>query len=156
MRSRLTVGIAVGIVSFLSMGSSPEAHHGVTGQYDAARPIVLNGILSEAVFAPPHPVLTVRVNDLPLPSATLGRPEDYFGPVTARPEDVGAELVVELSPVRMFYDLADRIEPGDRITLVALRNCLPPHQLRSTWIMLADGDVVTYDGDWAPDVDGCQ
>jgi hypothetical protein len=156
MRSRILLGIAVGIVSLLSMASSPEAHHGVTGQYDAARPIVLNGILSEAVFAPPHPVLTVRVDDLPLPSTTLGRPEEYFGPVTARPEDVGAELVVELSPVRMFYNLAARIEPGDRITLIALRNCLPPHQLRSTWILLADGDVVSYDGDWAPGVDGCQ
>lgn len=140
---------------FLTTAGQPQAHHGVTGQYDASQPIVLSGTLVEATFAPPHPVLTVRVDDAGAPEGPLGRPVEYFGPVITRPEDLGAELEVEMSPVRMFYDIADRVVPGDRITLVVLRNCLPPHQLRSTWMILPDGDVISYGGDWAPGVDGC-
>jgi hypothetical protein len=97
----------------------------------------------------------VRAESVELPDFALGRPDEYFGPVAARAQDIGAEREVELSPVGMFYDLADRLSVGDQVTIVALRNCLPPHQLRSTWLRLSDGEVISYTGDWAPGVDGC-
>ncbi len=141
--------------TILSLSSAGQAHHGVTGRYDAATPIVLSGTVTAATFAPPHPVLSVRVDRAELPAVRVGRPAEYFGPAVARAEDVGEVREIELSPVRMFYDLADRVRVGDRIVIVALRNCLPPHQLRSTWLRLSDDTVVSYTGDWAPGVNGC-
>ena len=131
------------------------AHHGVTGRYDASIPIILIGEVTAATFAPPHPVVTVRVTSGDLPDHDVGRPDEYFGKPVVRAEDVGVERTVELSPVRMFYDLAGQLKVGDRVTIVALRNCLPTHQLRSTWLRLSNGEVLSYTGDWAPGVDGC-
>lgn len=139
----------------VSLAGSVFAHHGVTGRYDASRPILISGVVTATTFAPPHPVLSIRVEQREVPDGELGRPREYFGPVTVRPEDVGQVRVVELSPVRMFYDLESKLELGDRVTLVALQNCLSPHQLRSTWLRLENGEVASYTGDWAPGVDGC-
>lgn len=59
-----------------------------------------------------------------LPSMEQGGPEQYFEALRTRAEDVGVERDVELSPVRLYYDLADILRVGDQITIVALRNCL--------------------------------
>lgn len=139
----------------VSLAGSVLAHHGVTGRYDASRPILVSGVVTATTFAPPHPVLSIRVEQRQVSDGGLGRPHEYFGPVAVRSEDVGQVRVIELSPVRMFYDLENKLRPGDRITLVALQNCLSPHQLRSTWLRLESGEVVSYTGDWAPGVDGC-
>lgn len=141
--------------TMLCLAGSVLAHHGVTGRYDAATPIVLSGTITATTFAPPHPVLSVRVDTAELPAFDVGRPAEYFGPAVVRAEDVGEVREIELSPVRMFYNLANRVRVGDRVVIVALRNCLPPHQLRSTWLRLSDGTVVSYTGDWAPGVNGC-
>ncbi|APO76928.1 hypothetical protein AM571_PA00036 (plasmid) [Rhizobium etli 8C-3] len=146
---------AAAVVLACGLAGSAVAHHGVTGRYDASRPILISGIVTATTFSPPHPVLSVRVERANVADGSLGRPSEYFGPVSARPEDLGQVREIELSPVRMFYDLEAKVKPGDRITLVALRNCLPPHQLRSTWIRLRDGETLSYSRDWAPGVDGC-
>ena len=62
---------------------------------------------------------------------------------------------MEFSPVGNFYDLRDRLAVGDRVTVLALRNCLPPHEIRSSWIQLGDGAVVSYEGGLHVRVDGC-
>lgn len=139
----------------LVLGEGALAHHGITGKYDASIPIVLVGEVTATAFSPPHPVVTVRVVSGDLPDYELGRKNEYFGPPVVRKEDVGAERVVELSPVRLFYDLKGRLKVGDRVTIVALRNWLPTHQLRSTWLRLSNGEVISYQGDWAPGVNGC-
>jgi hypothetical protein len=139
----------------VSLTGSVLAHHGVTGRYDASQPILISGVVTATTFAPPHPVLAIRVEQREVPGGELGRPHEYFGPVAVRSEDVGQVRVIELSPVRMFYDLENKLRPGDRVTLVALQNCLSPHQLRSTWLRLENGEVASYTGDWAPGVDGC-
>lgn len=150
------IGRACGVaLSTLCLAGAVQAHHGVTGRYDAATPIVLSGTVTAATFSPPHPVLSVRVDRAELPAFRVGRPAEYFGPTVVRAEDVGQVREIELSPVRMFYNLADRVRVGDRIVIVALRNCLSPGQLRSTWLRLSDGTVVSYTGDWAPGVNGC-
>ncbi|WP_340117243.1 hypothetical protein [Pelagibius sp. 7325] len=153
---RMLVGrICAAVVATLGFAGAVTAHHGVTGQYDAATPIVLAGTVAAATFAPPHPVLSVRVDQVELAAGAIGRPDEYFGAPVVRPEDVGELREVELSPARMYYNLAERLSVGDRVLLVALRNCLPPHQLRSTWLQLEDGTILSYESDWAPTVDGC-
>ena len=109
----------------------------------------------ETIFSPPHPTLSIRVDVGSVPTEDLGRRQEYFGPVVSRSEDAGQVRTVELSPVRMFYELEEKLQPGDRVTLVALENCYSPHQLRSTWLRLTRGEVISYTGDWAPGVDGC-
>ncbi len=155
MSKKATVGVAVVSLAVLGLGGGVFAHHGVTGQYDGAVPIVLHGTVTAATFSPPHPVLAVEVTGRTLPDFEVGRAEEYFGPVVIRPEDVGQVLQVEFAPARMFYELSGQLRPGDEVTVLALRNCLPPHQLRSSWLRLSDGKVLSYTGDWAPSVDGC-
>lgn len=152
-RSKRVISAAACAILVLSGGAL--GHHGVTGKYDASVPIVLIGEVTATTFRPPHPIVTVRVTSRTLPDHELGRQNEYFGQPAIREEDVGAERVVELSPVRMFYDLEGRLKIGDRVTIVALRNCLPTHQLRSTWLQLSNGEVISYKGDWAPGVNGC-
>lgn len=136
-------------------GSTVLAHHGVTGRYDAAIPIVLAGTVARATFSPPHPILAVRVEEAEVPELAIDRLDEFTGPLVVRAEDVGEVREIEFSPNRLFYDLGERLTVGDRVVVLALRNCLPPHQLRSTWMQLSDGEVLSYEGDWAPTVDGC-
>ncbi len=153
---RFTVVAALTVL--IPPGGSVLAHHGVTGQYDTGTPIILAGTVTRATFSPPHPVLSVRVEaagaDLPT-AAEVGRADDFTGPFVVRPEDVGQVREVELSPVGEFYSLGDQIGVGDRVVVLALRNCLPPFELRSTWVRLPGGQAVSYTGDWARGVDGC-
>src|SRR5687768_14046179 len=88
------------VFGFFALTGIVSAHHGVTGRYDASAPIILHGTVTAATFSPPHPVFTVRGETKELPATDLGRPEEYFGPLRTRAEDVGVERDVELSPVR--------------------------------------------------------
>lgn len=151
-RCELAVALGVLVLS----GGAVVAHHGVTGRYDSSRPIVLTGTVTRATFTPPHPTLSVRVEAAEPPAReTVGRPDEFTGPFVARPEDAGQVREIEFSPVRLFYDLGDRVRVGDRVVVLALRNCLPPHQLRSSWIQLSDRQVVSYTGGLHRTVDGC-
>lgn len=155
MFSKAALSAAIASLGVLGLGGAVLAHHGVTGQYDGAVPIVLHGTVTAATFAPPHPILSIEVTGDALPDFEVGRAEEYFGPAVVRPEDIGRVIQVEFAPARMFYDLSGRLQQGDEVTILALRNCLPPHQLRSSWLRLSDGEVLSYTGDWAPSVDGC-
>jgi hypothetical protein len=131
------------------------AHHGFTGRYDTGRPIWLKGRVERAAFAPPHPVLTIMVENAGLPSLPSPLPSELAGTPAVRPDDVGRALAIEFPPVQSFYRLADRVTVGAMVELIALRNCAPPHQLRSQWIRLADGAVVSRDGRLSYMVNGC-
>jgi hypothetical protein len=151
MPSRYSVAFA----AVLLPGGMALAHHGVSGLYDTSRPIALTGVVTAARFAPPHPVISVRVEDAAAPAGDLGRPDEITGPIAVRDEDVGQVREVEFSPMRIFYELNAELRPGDRVTIVALRNCRPPHQLRSSWIRLPDGETVSYGGGLHRRADGC-
>lgn len=155
MKSFLLLLAALGGGLLVASGGAVLAHHGVTGFYDTSTPIALSGIVTRATFRPPHPVLYVRVEASESPSGDVGRPDEFTGAFVTRPEDVGEVREIELSPVGTFYDLRDQVRVGDRITLVALRNCEPPHELRSSWIQLSDGQIVSYVGGLHRKVDGC-
>lgn len=155
MKALVRNRISITLIGLAIATTVAFAHHGVTGRYDASQPILISGQVVETTFSPPHPTLSIRVAAGSVPTEDLGRPREYFGPVVSRAEDAGLVRTVELSPGRMFYDLEQKLRPGDRVTLVALQNCLSPHQLRSTWVRLSGGEVISYTGDWAPGVDGC-
>lgn len=150
-RRRLAAGLAMLGLS----GGAVMAHHGVTGRYDTGTPIALTGTVTRATFSPPHPVISVQAEAAEPPAIEGNPPDKFTGPAVARAEDVGQVHEIEFSPARTFYRLADRVRVGDRVTVLALRNCLPPNQLRSWWIRLSDGEVVSLSGDWARGVDGC-
>lgn len=148
---------ALALAALLFSGGIVVAHHGVTGRYDTSTPILLRGVVTQSVFSPPHPVLHIAVEAAAaeLPAEAASRADEFTGPVVVRDEDVGQVREVEFSPVGVFYDLRDRLRIGDRVTVVALRNCLPPNQLRSSWIQLAEGEIVSYEGGLHRRVDGC-
>jgi hypothetical protein len=60
-------------------GGGVLAHHGVTGQYDMSTPIVIGGMVTRTTFAPPHPIVTVRVEKTDVPSGNLDRPDEFRG-----------------------------------------------------------------------------
>lgn len=146
-----------GMLGVLALAAGTAwAHHGVTGRYDTGTPIVIAGTITRATFAPPHPVLSVRVDATELPALNVDRPDIITGPLVMRPEDAGQVREIEFSPVRMFHELGSELRAGDRVVLIALRNCLAPHQLRSSWIQLPGGRIVSYTGDWAGRTHGCR
>jgi hypothetical protein len=147
--------IAAALAALALSGSGVSAHHGVTGRYDSSKPIVLAGVVTQATFSPPHPVISVRVEATDIQSLEVDRPDEFTGPFTVRPEDVGQVREVEFSPVRTYFHLGDRVRAGDRVLVLALRNCLPPHQLRSSWIRLANGEVVSHEGGLHRKAHGC-
>lgn len=146
------LGVVTGLVA---LPFAALAHHGITGSYDTSTPLVIAGTVTAATFAPPHPVLSVEVDEVEVEVGDVGRPDEFTGPFVRRSEDIGQVLEVEFSPVRTFYDLAGEVRVGDRVVVLALRNCLPPNQLRSSWVQLADGQVVSYEGGLHVKVDGC-
>lgn len=150
---RRLVGVVLGLLAL--SGGAVLAHHGITGRYDTSAPVAITGTVTDATFTPPHPVFSIRAESAEPPNVEGNLPDKFTRPAVARPEDVGQVHEIEFSPVRTFYQLGDRVRVGDRVAVLALRNCTPPHQLRSWWIQLADGQVVSISGDWARGVEGC-
>lgn len=125
------------------------AHHGFGGRYDRNNPVYLEGLVVSAFFGQPHPELVVMVDAAaPVPPDLAGR----FPGLVAWP---GPEATVEFPPVRAFFALDGAVIEGDRIALVALRNCEPPNQLRGQWLKTTDGNVVEASGRLQTEVEGC-
>jgi Family of unknown function (DUF6152) len=155
MKQTMRTGIVVTLSFLTILSSAARAHHGVTGLYDTSQPILIAGTVTEATFSPPHPVISVMVEAAEPPEGDVGRPDEFTGPIQLRADDVGQVREVEFSPVATFYDLRDRIRVGDRVVIVALQNCEPEQQLRSSYIALSDGEVISYTAGLHRKVDGC-
>lgn len=69
--------------------------------------------------------------------------------------ELGEAPEIEFPPVRRFFALEERIQPGDRIALIALRNCEPPHQLRAQWVAPESGPPVVRSGRMQSEVERC-
>lgn len=132
------------------------AHHGFTGRYDTGAPIILSGVVRRASFSPPHPTVTITVDASPPALDGVRLPGEFTGRPAFAQQQAGQLVEVEFPPVQTFYRLGDRLRTGDRVTILALRNCLPPHQIRSQWVRLADGSVVEREGRLSYMVDGCR
>lgn len=151
-----TVSRRVLILGGASLLAAPAyAHHGFGGRYDLARPIWIEGVVTRTTFAPPHPTLHVRAESVTDPATPTDLPHGLTAMPAVTAEYAGAEHEIEFPPVGTFFDLRDDVAVGDRVALIVLRNCDPPHQLRSQWIRLSNGTVVRRDNRMAYMVEGC-
>ncbi|MBX9910547.1 MAG: hypothetical protein K2Z25_17755 [Beijerinckiaceae bacterium] len=149
------MSLALGLV--LAGAGTSLAHHGFTGAYDASRPLYLEGVVERATLALPHVELIVDVAQPAPPPQALPRLETLGIPDIAarlRPIEAGRHRI-QIAGTNFVAELQGRIKVGDRVALIALRNCRPPHEVRSRWIRLADGDVVARGGATQAEVQGC-
>ncbi|MBB4005540.1 DUF6152 family protein [Aurantimonas endophytica] len=145
----------------LVLGSGAAwGHHGFGGRYDLSAPVWIEGEVTRAYFGQPHAELVIRVaDDLGVPAAPpdLGSAATFLDPgrLQVRADMRGASVEVELPPTQKYFSLGERIAVGDRIAIIAVRNCDPPHQLNGQWLRLADGEIVARAGAMSYMVGGC-
>ncbi|MGL4635847.1 MAG: hypothetical protein ACRCWF_07700 [Beijerinckiaceae bacterium] len=140
-------------VGAFAVATAVLGHHGFTGRYDTDKPVWLTGTVTAASFSPPHAVLAVQISPTLPPSMVM--PSEITGPLIAPLEDSGQIRQIEFPPVGDFFQLSDKVRIGDRVEVIALRNCRPPHQLRSQWIRIADGSVTQRVGRLSYMARGC-
>jgi Family of unknown function (DUF6152) len=151
---RKYISLTAGLICLVFAVPS-HAHHGFTGEYDATRPIYIEGTVQQVTVAYPHVEMTIEVADA---ASVPGELPDISA--------LGIEGVMDLiSPAEpgtydlqiagLQEELEGNIASGDKIALVALRNCLPPNQYRSRWIRIASGEVVSLAGRTQTEVNGC-
>lgn len=150
-RNRLysTIMSAIAIVCTVGI-TRGEAHHGFTGQYDVSRPFYLQGRVREVRWQSPHSILILELpKNLEVPPAfrQLAQVND-LGPDTQKrlavPRNfLGTKQRVEFPPVAsMVKPLQNRLQKGDTIQLIVLRNCQAPNQLRVLLARLSDATTV--------------
>lgn len=138
------------------LGTVPAgAHHGFTGAYDASRPIFMEGTVQRVTVAYPHVELTLQVTARAQVPGTLPKIDDLGIPELMKLMTSAAPGSYALQVAGLQSELEGRIAAGDRIALVALRNCLPPNQHRTRWIRVASGEVVSLSGRTQTEVAGC-
>ncbi|MEO0359578.1 MAG: hypothetical protein AAF322_00610 [Pseudomonadota bacterium] len=117
--------------------SPATAHQGFGGRYDRVRPIWIAGRVEAAYFGLLHGEVTVQ----PDREARIGPPSDAVAEFRDGlfPAPGDAALDVEFLPVRLLFALDGRVSIGDRIEVIALRNCASRHQLRAQAIRFANG-----------------
>jgi hypothetical protein len=154
-RSNLKSGVlAAGLLS-LACAMPVLAHHGFTGRYDASKPIYIQGTVQAVTVAYPHAEMTIQVVD----AVTV--PRELPEIANLRIQNVMEKMAVAepgtyaLQISGLQDELQGNIAAGDKIALVALRNCLPPNQYRSRWIRLASGKIASFAGAAQTEVNGC-
>jgi hypothetical protein len=152
--------IAAAAAALVTVVGSAFAHHGFGGRYNLAEPVWIEGIVREAYFGQPHAELLIEVPaelSLPQDAPDLASAASFLdaAALTVLPETMGQTVEVELPPTQQYFSLGDRVAIGDRIAVVAVRNCEPPHQLNGQWLRLADGEVVARSGAMSYMVEDC-
>lgn len=157
----IRLGITTVIVLFSAGSTKVAAHHGFTGQYDASRPLYLQGTVQQVRWQSPHSTLIVELpKNLEVPPEFRQLSASELGSDTQQrlivsPDLLGTRSRLEFPPVAsMVNPLQDRLQVGDSIQLVVLRNCQPPNQLRVLLARLTDGTTVAQ-AKTANQVNGC-
>jgi hypothetical protein len=140
---------AIAIVSVMGM-NKVEAHHGFTGQYDVSRPLYLRGTVREVRWQAPHSILVLELpRNLDVPPAFRQLSQvnqlgwDTQKRLTVPRNLLGTRQRVEFPPLAsMVEPLQNRLQRGDTVQLVVLRNCQAPNQLRVLLARLNDGTTV--------------
>ncbi|MCU0882752.1 MAG: DUF6152 family protein [Hyphomonadaceae bacterium] len=153
-KNRLTAALTVAAATLTTV-TVAIAHHGRNGAYDVSRPIALEGVITEASFAPPHPVITIRVDARPRAASASGMPGYEGAAAINRAADAGAVRVIEFSPLPQFTALRDSVTVGQRIQIMAFRNCIGTHDLRGHWVRTAGGVIAQRDNRPTSAVNGC-
>jgi hypothetical protein len=61
MRHRFAIALVV--ATFVAVAGSVSAHHSVSGQYDASKPLTLTGVITKVDWINPHIYLHLDVKD---------------------------------------------------------------------------------------------
>jgi hypothetical protein len=161
---RITAIMAVasfcGVLAFATTLTTAFAHHGFTGRYNIAQPVWIEGEVVRVYFGQPHPLVTVRTAanmSAPTQRPALGAAADSIGDraLVVRADTRGREVRIEFPPVQMFFDLDRKVAVGDRVAIIAFRNCNAPHQLRGQWIQPKTGNAIARGGRVKYQVEGC-
>jgi hypothetical protein len=131
------------------------AHHGFTGRYDTNNPIWIEGVVESLATAPPHPTMQVRLDDPARSASVIVAPSELTGPIRALTDGAGRAVEVEFPPVPDFFSMGEKLRVGNRVAVIALRNCQPPHQLRSQWVRLTSGNLIQRVGRLSYQSRGC-
>jgi len=131
------------------------AHHGFGGAYDRSAPVYLEGVVEQAYFGCPHAEVVLRVDQGAPRAALPASASEFSDGRTYWRAALGERPEIEFPPVARFFALDGRIRAGDRIAVVALRNCESPHQLRGQWVAPADGAPVAREGRMQQETNGC-
>ncbi len=157
----MRLGITTVIVLFSAGVSRVAAHHGFTGEYDASRPLYIQGTVQQVRWQSPHSTLIVELpKNLEVPPEFRQLSASKLSLNTQQRLTVSSDLLgtrsrVEFPPVAsMVAPLQDRLQVGDSIQLVVLRNCQPSNQLRVLLARLTDGTTVAR-AKTANQVNGC-
>lgn len=142
-------------LSILLLVQKSGAHHGFGGEYNRSTPIYLEGFVTSAYFGYPHAELTLAVNKQTQRAVLPESANEFLSGLTFWYDALGETPEVEFPPVRRFFSLEGKIEKGDAVKLIVLRNCEPPHQLRVQWVMMANGEQVKRSGRMQNEVEDC-
>lgn len=143
-----------------ALAAPASAHHGFTGRYDASRPLWIEGVVTRAYFGQPHAEVVIRTEPTLAPPTTrpaLGSAADIIGdrPLEVRADTRGRVVRIEFPPVAAFFALGTSVSVGDRVAVIAYRNCEAPHQLRGQWIRPESGRPTVRSGRVQAQVEGC-
>lgn len=129
------------------------AHHGFGGRYERGRPIWATGIVEAAYFGQPHAEIALRPERGARKGPLADAVAEFQHGLSRLPGD--APLEIEFPPARLFFALDGRVRVGDRVEVIALRNCAPPHQLRGQAIRVTDGEWVVRSGRMQTETEAC-
>jgi hypothetical protein len=156
-KTHLVATALAALLGFVAASLPAIAHHGFRGEYNTAQPIYIEGVVDTVEIAPPHVELALTAPSGVAVPSTLDKIAD-INIENALAKTVPAQAGsydLQLAGTEFVGMLEGRIKPGDRIAVMALRNCQPPHEHRSRWIRLADGEIVTVTGRTQAEVEGC-
>lgn len=129
------------------------AHHGFGGRYERGRPIWAIGTVEAAYFGQPHAEITLRPDTAARKGALANAVAEFQEGLSRLLSD--APLEIEFPPVRLFFSLDGRVTVGDRVEVITLRNCIPPHQLRAQAIRLSSGEWIVRAGRMQTETETC-
>jgi hypothetical protein len=160
----LTVTAAA--AALLATAGPVSAHHGFTGEYDAAAPLYVQGTVESATYGYPHGLIHIT------PGAPTTAPADLTEISSQEQTNLGGlDVVTEAAPVRAsgdgqltlllpppmtteVGDRADRPEAGDDVGAVVFRECTTG-ELRVQLLRISDQEHVVRSGVMQTEVQGC-
>lgn len=159
-----SVIVAIGIA--VPTAAPALAHHGFTGEYDAASPIYVAGTVTAATYGYPHALIRVR------PAAPTTPPADLANLTDREQQNLGGlEVVTSALPLRAtgggeltlllpppmtteVGNRSDRPEAGDDVGAVVFREC-STGELRVQLLRISASQRVVRSGVMQTEVRGC-